>query len=481
MAGSRTLKLSILADTADLVKGLKNAEDTSSTFGDKLGGAFKAVGVAAAAAGAAIGALAIKSAVDGVKAALDDEKAQRILAQTLENTTGATNNQIAAVESYITQTSLAVGVTDDKLRPAFSRLIRSTKDTEEATKLLNLALDISSATGKPLEAIANSLGKAYDGNTNALGKLGLGIDQSILKTKDFDLVYNTLKTSFAGFSANEAQTFQGRLDRLNVAFDEAKETIGFALLPQLEKLSKFMTDSGVPALNAFVAGLTGQKGISVATEYAGRRIDSFEPKISNVEKAANLAGIKVSDLGARIGKLFSSVDELTGGKGNALEGFAKTLNAITYAANAVATAVQAVVNALAAIKRFFENPIQLQTGFQKFLEFLTTLRKSLVGDFTAPNVAPQFSARRSSFETAAMDTAVQNMATTTGSFVPDLGLSGISAFDEQLRAFLGQPSGITNNITVNGAIDSESTARQIVDLLNESNQRGTLGGAGILV
>ena len=76
MAGSRTLKLSILADTADLVKGLKNAEDTSSTFGDKLGGAFKAVGVAAAAAGAAIGAMAIKAAIDGVKSAIEDEAAQ---------------------------------------------------------------------------------------------------------------------------------------------------------------------------------------------------------------------------------------------------------------------------------------------------------------------------------------------------------------------------------------------------------------------
>ena len=333
MAGSRTLKLSILADTADLVKGLKQAEDTSSTFGDKLGGAFRAVGTAAIAAGAAIGALAVKSAVDGVKAALDDEKAQRILAQTLENTTGATNNQIAAVESYITQTSLAVGVTDDKLRPAFSRLIRSTKDTEEATKLLNLALDISSATGKPLEAIANSLGKAYDGNTNALGKLGLGIDQSILKTKDFDLVYNTLKTSFAGFSANEAVTFQGRIDRLNVAFDEAKESIGFALLPVLGRFSKFLTDEGVPALNAFIAGLTGEKGISTATEYAGRRVDSFEPKLSKTQQSAFDAAKDLREMAASVGKLFSTIDAGTGGSGSSIDGFIKALKAL----NAIAT------------------------------------------------------------------------------------------------------------------------------------------------
>jgi len=34
----------------------------------------------------------------------------------------------------------------------------------------------------------------------------------------------------------------------------------------------------------------------------------------------------------------------------------------------------------------------------------------------------------------------------------------------------------TTNITVNGAIDSESTARQIVTILNDSSARGTLGG-----
>jgi hypothetical protein len=163
-------------------------------------------------------------------------------------------------------------------------------------------------------------------------------------------------------------------------------------------------------------------------------------------------------LGSRIGLLFSSVDELTGGKGNALEGFAKTLNAITFAANAVAVAVQAVVNALAAIKRFFENPIQLQSGWTKFLEFLVTLRKALVGDFTAPNIPEQFSARRSGFETSVP------MAPA----VPQFNTAGFSG-------------GASINLTVNGAIDSESTARQIVSILNDSQARGTLGGAGILV
>jgi hypothetical protein len=441
MAGSRTLKLSILADTADLVKGLKQAEDTSSTFGDKLGGAFKAVGTAALAAGAAIGALAIKSAIDGVKAALDDEKAQRILAQTLENTTDATKNQIAAVESYITQTSLAVGVTDDKLRPAFSRLVRSTKDTEEAQKLLNLALDISSATGKPLEAIANSLGKAYDGNTNALGRLGLGIDQSILKTKDFDLVYNSLRTSFNGFSANEALTFQGRIDRLNVAFDEAKESIGFALLPVLGKFSKFLTDEGVPALNAFIAGLTGEKGISTATEYAGRRVDSFEPKLSKTQKSAFNAAEDLREMAASVGKLFSTIDAGTGGQGSSIDGFVKALQALNAVANVTITILRELVFLAQAAAEVLRNPLSTSK------EDIDRIRKGLGLKVSS----------------AGFDTSVPSAPS-----MPQVYNAGFSG-------------GASINLTVNGAIDSESTARQIVSILNDSQARGTLGGAGILV
>ena len=142
--GSRTLKLSILGDVDNLNKSLNTATKDVDTFGDKIGKTSKVIGAAFAAAAVAAGAFAVKIGVDGVKAALEDEKAQRILALTLANTTGATKQQVAAIETYITKTALATGVTDDQLRPAFARLVRSTKDTEEAQKLLSLALDILS-------------------------------------------------------------------------------------------------------------------------------------------------------------------------------------------------------------------------------------------------------------------------------------------------------------------------------------------------
>ena len=255
--GSRTLKLSLLADVAEFTKGIKTAGKDTESIGDQFTAFGKKAALAFAAAGAAIGAFAVES----IKNAAADEKAQRLLALTIENTTSATAAQIAGVEKYISTTSIAIGVTDDELRPAFARLTRSTKDVEEAQKLLNLALDISSATGKPLEAVANALGKAYDGNLASLGRLGLGIDQSILKSKDFDLVFNTLTATFGGFADNEAQSAEKAFARIKIATDEVQEQIGAALLPVIQELTAFILSDVVPVVQSFVDGLTGQDGL----------------------------------------------------------------------------------------------------------------------------------------------------------------------------------------------------------------------------
>ena len=203
-------------------KQAKSATQTLESMGRKATVVFGAI--------AAASILAAKNAAA-------DAASQRILALTLENTAGATKKQVAAVEEYIAKTSLAVGIADDNLRPAFARLTRSTNDTAKSQKLMNLALDIAASTGKPLELIANSLGKAYDGNTNALGRLGLGIDQSVLKTKDFDKVYKVLTKTFKGFAEQEANTAEGKMRRLKIATDELKESFGYMLLPYLEKTS----------------------------------------------------------------------------------------------------------------------------------------------------------------------------------------------------------------------------------------------------
>jgi hypothetical protein len=259
MAGSRTLKLSILADVDDLKKKLDTGSKDVEGFGGKLEKFGKVAAAAFAAAAAAAAAYAVKIAVDGVKAAIEDEAAQLRLANALKNVTGATDDQIASVEKQIGKLSLATGIADDKLRPAFQRLATATGDITKAQDTLNLALDISAATGKDLDGVANALGKAYEGNTGALGRLGVGLSTAELKALGLDGTMKHLSETFGGAAQTQAATFEGRMQRLKVAFDEAKETIGTALLPILERLLQFVTDYILPVFQRFSDAINAKK------------------------------------------------------------------------------------------------------------------------------------------------------------------------------------------------------------------------------
>ena len=250
MAGNRTLKLSILADVDDLKKKLGQGEKEVEGFGNKLGEFGKKAAAGFAVAAAAAAAYASKLLIDGVKAAIEDEKAQVKLAQTLENTTGATREQIRAVEDQILKMSLATGVADDKLRPSFEKLVRATSDVTKAQELQTLALDIAAGSGKDLETVSAALAKAYDGNNGALGRLGVGLSAAELKSMSFDDVTKSLAETFGGQASVQADTFSGKMARMQVAFDEAKESVGARLLPILSQLLDAFNNKVGPAVKS---------------------------------------------------------------------------------------------------------------------------------------------------------------------------------------------------------------------------------------
>ena len=305
--GNRTLKLSILADVDDLKKKLGEADKAVENNSSKISEFGKKAAAAFAVAAAAAVAYGTKLAIDGVKAAIEDEQAQLRLANALREATGATDAQIKATEDMILQTSLATGVADDQLRPAFQRLAVSTKDTVEAQNLLNLALDISKGRGLELEQVANALGRAQDGNTTALGRLGLGLSKAELSTLSFTEVQAKLSDLYGGAAAANAETFQGKIDRLKVGFDEAKESLGVALLPQVERFIGFLNDTGIPTLNAFIAGLTGDKGLSASLNETQRSAESFGKGISVV--AGIISGF-ITFVREAIGLVVSLANEL---------------------------------------------------------------------------------------------------------------------------------------------------------------------------
>ena len=222
--GSRTLKLSLLADVAEFSKGIKTASKDTETIGDQFTAFGKKAAVAFAAAGAAIGAFAIAS----VKAAAEDETGQRKLEETIRNTTSATADQIAGIDKYVTAQSIATATTDDVIRPALSRLLRATGDLTKSQELLTLSQEIAAATGKPLEAVTNAVAKSFEGSNTALTKLGVGIDAATLKTLTFDQTQQLLNKTFDGFIENQSTTAEFKFKQLTIAIDETKEQVGAA-------------------------------------------------------------------------------------------------------------------------------------------------------------------------------------------------------------------------------------------------------------
>lgn len=313
MADIRTLKLALLADTAQFSSGMQKAGNETDDFNTKVGNFAKAAGAAFLALGAAAATAAIKIGVDGVKAAIEDEKAQKSLALTLKNTTKATDAQIKATEDFIDKTARATGITDDKLRPSLDRLVRSTQDITKAQQLQTLALDIAAGTGKDLASVSEALAKTYDGNFGALKRLGVPLDENIIKTKDFDGAVKSLSETFAGQADAAANTFSGRMERLSVAVGEAKEQLGFALLPILERVANFATESLAPAFQGLIDGLTrsGKQSLTRAFYDAGTGTVSFGYDMEGAEGKAYLLGEQIRQLADATSKLLM-IDPNTG-------------------------------------------------------------------------------------------------------------------------------------------------------------------------
>jgi hypothetical protein len=528
MAGIPKIKITFDADFDELKKGVKGAQNEVEGFGSKMGGFAKKAGAAFAVAGAAAAAYAGTLLVDGVKSAIEDEAAQAKLATTLENVTGATKNQIAAVEDYITQTALANGITDDVLRPSLDRLIRSTKDVTKAQELQTLALDIAAGTGKDLKTVSEALGKAYDGNLGALKKLGVGIDDSIIKSKNFDAAAAALSATFEGQASKQAETFQGKMARLTVAFDEAKETVGSYVLDALTPLLSGIVDKGIPAVQDFAKNLGETLGPAFAAIFKVIR-DDLLPILTSWWKF--LYNEIIPAIGKIVGPIleglksaFDKIKKAISDNSEELEpfyGFLKKVweftdkylvpllgGAFKVALEGIGTIAAGLVTTFSKLVTFLNNTFN---AVKKVIDFIKNnpvtnffsggekgLRASIVPDETPP-VVPFGGGVTSPTEffydpngDPRTFTGAPLELFSGGMQAAILRKNELVAETERLRnareaaaaARTASTGGLStaDRITINMGVvgDPESASRTIIDLLNKSQARGT-GGAGLLV
>ena len=513
MAGaSRTLKLSILGDVDNLSKSLKSANDDVEHSSSKIGDFGKKAGLAFAAAGVAAAAYAIKIGVDGVKAAIEDEAAQVKLATALTNVTGATSAQIAEVEKQILKTSLLTGVTDDELRPSFERLLRSTNDSSEALKLQKLALDIAAGSGKSLEAVSNALGKGLDGSTGALGKLGIGLSAAELKAMSMEEITAKLADTFGGQAAAKADTFQGRMARLKVAFTESVETIGFALLPILQKLVDLITQYVLPVVEKFSELMSNKSadGLGTRIEQIVEVVKSFAiPVFEGLQKAfykikaavmENIDEFKsffdvVKFVAPLIGKIMGTVFSVIGKiAAITINVFAGVLAAIKPVLNFAIDAINLIIKGINLIKtgpdiktisKITSGPNVEDLGM---IPGTDPVSKVIIPEIVIPDVPTggvSTAAKSGTQAAIKLSSSVAQVGMLGGLGAGVIGgVSGQSSSVAQVGMLGGLGAGVIGgvNITVNQGIvgDQESAARAVVDVLNNSFYRGT-SGAGALV
>jgi hypothetical protein len=433
--GTRALTLKLLADVDNFTKNLNKADNDVMSFGDKVSDFGKKAGLAFAAAGAAAVAYAGKLAIDGVKSAIADAAAQEKLALTLKNVTGATDDQIKATEDYITKTSLAFGVTDDDLRPSLERLSRATGDLRKAQELQTVAIDVAAGSGKTLEAVTNAMAKAAEGNTASLAKLGIGLTSAELKTMSMEQITAKLADTFENQASTQADTFQGKMNRLTIAFDEGKETLGAFILDAITPMVEVIVNNVIPAISDFTSNL-GEKLAPV--------MKVIQPIINGVRNAFN--SVKNS--------LVENNDEL--------QPFYNFMKAIyNFAKDYLAPVIGKTLGAaFTALGKIIAGVIDTFAGF---VSSISGIYNSIVGIINAVKNAPGFVGDLLGFGSTS--------SSPSSSSVPKVASPSIPK--------VSQASSQTN-ITVNGAIDPEGTARTIVSVLNNSAARGTLGAAGLV-
>ena len=432
MATQRTLKLNLLADVDKFGKGLDKAGRDAQGFGGKVSKYGKIAAGALAAVGAAAAVMAVKLGVDAVKGAVEDELSQKKLAQALKNTTDATDDQIASTEKYISKQQLAFGIADTKLRPALATLARATGDVTKAQQLNNLAIDISAATGKDLESVSLGLAKAYNGNIGALTKLGIPLDQNIVKTKNFDAAAAELTKLFGGSAKANTETLAGKLAILKETFAELQEGVGVKFIPVLKnlldnvmKVAKAFSGEDPDGLSARARELKGDVG----------------------DGGAGSLGRSIKILGDSFAALFKAFSEDGDETTDGMQELATALNNVAGGINAIASAYSSAKSAL--------NFIDRSGGFENFGGF-----KGLPNPFTGNALGGTVR--------AGVPTRVGEMGSEV--FIPRTGGQIIPH---------NKLGGGGNTFVFNGVIDSESARRSIERLLQSSARRtGAVNFAG---
>jgi hypothetical protein len=496
MPGPGNILIKVGADAGQAVRELSTLNSSlgdTMTTGEKMHAGLKKAAIPAALALGAIGA----AAIDAGKAAAEDAAAQEHLAGVLERTTGASDAQVAATENWIASVSRATGVADDEMRPALEKIVTATGNVTEAQGLLKQALDISAASGKDLQTVSAAIAKAHEGHTAALAKLVPGLSEASIASKDFDTIMGELADKTSGAMAESAATASGQWKVFTNQTNELKESMGAGLLPIMQAIVPLLTacatwaqnnTTAIKILVGVVATLAGgilianaalkaYEAINVAVKIATAAWTAAQ-WLLNAALTANPIGLVIAAIVLLGGALVVAYTKS--------ETFRDIVNAAFAAVKAAASALAGGFTALLGAAQSAFNWIVAHWKLALFafgpigaalfilVDHFGDIERAAKSAFSAivSGIGDVVSAIQSAISW------VENLLQKIASIhVPHIDLNPFSAMAPAVAGVSSRGVGATAataggvNITVNGAVDPEATARSILRLLSDRDRR----------
>jgi hypothetical protein len=479
---SRTLKLAILGEVKDLTSSLNTGAKDVQGFGDKI----RKFGKIAAVAFAAAGAVAVKFGIDAVKSASD-------LAETVAKTGEIFGDSASDIEAFAETSAKALGQTKQQALDAASTFAVFGKSAGLAgddlvkfsTDFTGLASDLASFNNTSPEEAITAIGSALRGEAEPLRRYGVLLDDASLRQEALALgIVNTTKSALtpqqkvlaaqaliykqtADAQGDFARTSDGLANQqriLTAQLENVKATIGTALLPIVLEITTFFATYLLPIIEKLGAAFAGDGGDSLKSSLGSvvETIKGFVLPIFNglvsafnsIRKAIannseelepfftlikNIATFIVQYLAPVVGEVLGAAFKVLG---KIISGIVGVFGQLVSGINAAVNAVKALANALAnsvvgkAVSGIASGIGSVFGGGRALGGPVTGGTSYLVGERGPEIFTPSNS----------------------GKIIPNNAMGGN-----------------TFNITVNGALDSEGTARTIVDILNRSQARGSLG------
>ena len=270
------------------------------------------------------------SAISGVIGSAIHEAIQADQALQLFNATLANSGKYSAEASadfvaFAASLQNVGTVSDDAVISAANSLVSIGKLSGDSLKKATQAsVDLSVGLGVDLNSAFDLVSKAAAGNTAALGRYGIKIQEGLPKSERFAAVLGEIEKRFQGLDAAKANTFGGALTQLGNNFRDVYENIGklFTQSPALVAVFKFLSESF--------------KGLAEKIGVFGKSGDALRPTIEvllSIGRVLSQNVLPIFELMLNVGKaLFNAL----------LTGFSSLGTAVSLVASTVASALASV-------------------------------------------------------------------------------------------------------------------------------------------